>query len=341
MTNNPGASPAVRLSQMLAYNLTQMIYVAVKLGIPDLLVDGPKSVDELGAKSGAHPPSLYRLLRALASLDIFSEDTSGRFRLTPLSELLRSENPGSLRPFALAYGEPWWWSAWGNLLHSVQTGETAFVHVFQKSLFQFLSGDADAARIFNANMTAMTSEEAQAVVTAYDFSGTSFLVDVGAGQGSLAAAILRAHPQTRAIVFDSPSVIAGARTQLRAAEVGERCQMVGGSFFEWVPKGGDVYVLKDILHDWDDQNAIHILQNCRIAMRDSARLLVIERIITPGNEGAVGKLIDISMLVFTGGRERTEAEYRALLAPAGFQIKKVIPAGETNILEAVPAIKLG
>lgn len=334
--DNPIASPAARLYQMLNYSLTQMIYVVVKLGIPDLLADGPRPAEELASSVGVHVRSLYRLLRAMACLDIFVEDSLNRFSLTPLSELLRSGIPGSLRPFVLAYGEPWWWSAWGSLLYSVQTGGPAFDHVQGRSLFEFLAHDAEAARIFNANMTAMTSEEAQAIVAAYDFSSTHVLVDVGGGQGVLAEAVLQAHPQARAIVFDVPSVIDEARNRLESAGVVERCEVVGGSFFDRIPGGGDVYTLKDILHDWDDPQAQNILRTCHAAMARSARLLVIERIIKPGKDSMEGIMTDISMLVFTGGKERTEAEYRTLLGSAGFQVKKVFKSGSTDIIEAAP-----
>ncbi len=334
--DNTITSPSARLGQMLNYDLTQMIYVVVKLGIPDLLAGGPRHVDELAALIGVHAPSLYRLMRALASLDIFLEDSTGRFSLTSLSELLRSGVPGSWRPFALAYGEPWWWSAWGGLLHSVQTGETAFDHVQGKSLFEFLAQNAEAARIFNANMTAMTSGEAGAVVAAYDFSRTRVLVDVGGGQGALVTAVLQSYPQVRAIVFDLPSVVEEARSRLESAGIVERCEVVGGSFFEQVPRGGDVYTLKDILHDWDDPQAINILRTCHAAMDSSARLLVIERIIRPGKDGMAGKMTDVAMLIFTGGKERTEAQYRTLLESAGFQIKGIVPTGEADIIEAVP-----
>ncbi len=336
LMENSIASPAARLYQMLNYDLTQMIYVVVKLGVPDLLANGPRPADELASSVGVHARSLYRLLRAMASLELFAEDSAGRFSLTPLSELLRSGIPGSLRPFALAYGEPWWWSAWGSLLYSVQTGRTAFDHVQGSGLFEFLAQDAQAARIFNANMTAMTSEEAQAVVAAYDFSTTRFLVDVGGGQGALTAAVLHAHPQVRAIIFDLPSVVEEAAHRLESAGIIDRCEVVGGNFFERIPGGGDVYTLKDILHDWDDPQAENILHTCRAAMDRSARLLVIERIIRPGKDALAGKLTDISMLVFTGGKERTEGEYRTLLTSAGFHVKGIISTGEADIIEAAP-----
>jgi hypothetical protein len=321
---------------MLNYSSTQMIYVAAKLNIADFLANGPKSVEEIAATVGAHPRSLYRLLRALASLGIFEEDSNGRFGLTPLAELLRTEGEGSFHAFALSYGEPWWWDAWGRLLHSVQTGGAAFNFVHDQSLFEYLDQHPDAAKIFNANMRSMTAGEAQSVVGAFDFSNSSLVIDVGGGLGTMATAVLQSHPKTRAILFDLPSVVAGAREHL-ADGVKDRCQFVAGSFFEWVPLGGDTYLLKDIIHDWDDARSVAILRNCRRAMSDPAKLLLIERIIPPGNDPAVGKLVDISMLVMTGGMERTENEYRALLEAAGFRMQAIIPTGiGSSIIEAVP-----
>lgn len=336
--SNLDDSPANSLSRMLTYNLTQMLYVVVKLGIPDALATGPRHVDELAAVVGAHSGSLYRVLRALASQGVFDENPEGQFALTPVSELLRVDVPGSLRPFALLYGEPWWWSAWGNLLHSVRTGETAFDSVFGMGLFDYLHQSPQAASIFNANMTAMTAQEAQAVVAAYDFSTIRTLVDVGGGHGELVSAALRAYPELRAVVFDQPAVVEGTRLRLAATGLDQRCEITGGSFFESIPAGGDIYTLKDILHDWDDEKAITILRNCRRSMNDSARLLVMERILPPGNDPMIGKLIDITMLVFTGGRERTQAEYAALLEAAGFKVTGIFSSTlDTSVIEARPA----
>lgn len=335
--NSSSDSPSSRLRQMLTYNLTQMLYVVVKLGIPDVLATGPKQVDELAAMVDAHSNSLYRLLRALASQGVFAEESEGQFALTPLSELLRSDVQDSLRPFALSYGEPWWWNAWGNLLHSVHTGETAFDSLHNMGLFEYLNQSPDAAGIFNANMTAMTAQEAQAVAMAYDFSHIQTLVDVGGGHGKLVSAILQAYPQMHAIVFDQPSVVEGTRRRLQMAGVGDRCEITGGSFFESVPNGGDLYTLKDILHDWNDEQAITILRNCHRSMNASAKLLLIERIIPPGNDPMIGKMIDITMLVLTGGRERTKAEYNALLEAAGFQVTNIFSSNlDTSIIEARP-----
>lgn len=204
-------------------------------------------------------------------------------------------------------------------------------------MFEYLNQHPEAAKIFNANMTSMTSREAQAVLTAYDFSDTRILVDVGGGHGALVTAILQAHPQIHAIVFDLPSVMEGTRTRLEFAGILDRCEVSGGSFFESIPEGGDTYTLKDILHDWDDEQVIAIPRNCRLGMSHSAKLLIIERVVQPGDTPMIGKLIDISMLVLTGGRERTASEYRALLEAAGFRLKQIFPSdAETSVIEAVP-----
>ncbi len=338
-TDNLIDSPESRLSGMLSYNLTQMIYVAVRLGIPDLLTDGPKSIGALAAAVDADPSALYRLLRALASVGIFAEDSRGSFALTPVAELLRSDVPGSFRPFVLSYGESWWWEAWGSLLHSVQTGETAFDHVHGRSLFEYLDQNAQAAKVFNANMTSMTTAEAQHIVATYDFSGTRLLVDVGGGHGALTTAILKTHPNIRAVLFDLPSLVAGARMWLDSAGIGDRCEVIGGDFFESIPQDGDTYLLKDVLHNWEDDHAVAILKKCHAFMPHSAKLLVIERIIPPGNTPSPGKLIDISMLVMTGGRERTEPEYRALLQMAAFSVEDILPSDAgINIVVAMPLL---
>ena len=331
------SSPESTLNRMLSYNQTQMIYVLVKLGIPDILAKGPKNAEKLASQVNAHAPSLHRLLRALTSLDVLTEDDQQRFALTPVSELLRSDVPGSMRPFALSYGEPWWWNAWSNLLHSIQTGDTAFDHIFGQGLFEFFSENTQAAKIFNKNMTAMTSVEVKGILAAYDFSATKVLVDVAGGHGALMTSFLLANPKSRGIIIDLPAVVGGTKDRLATAGLTERCDVIEGSFFEAIPTGGDTYSLKDILHDWNDEQSIQILKNCHKAMGGSGKLLVIERVIQPGNDPSPAKLIDISMLVLTGGRERTEQEYRSLLEAAGFRLEDIHSFdGVTHIIEAIP-----
>ena len=330
-------SPATRLRNLLNYNTTQMIYVAAKLGIADLLVDGPRHADDLARTVGAHPRSLYRLLRALTHVGVFAEDDAQCFRLTPMAELLRSDAPGSLRPFALSYGEHWWWNPWGRLMQTVQSGGTAFEAEMGQGLFEYLAAHPDAAATFNANMTSMTARDIPELVTTYDFAGDGVLVDVGGGHGALVSAILQAGKREKTVLFDRAAVIEGARAQLEAAGVAQRCTLVAGSFFESIPAGGDTYTLKDIIHDWDDDRAIAILSNCRRAMSADAKLPLIERVLPPAGEAAIGKMVDITMMVLTGGMERTDAEYRALLERSGFDLRHVIfTHSAASVLEAVP-----
>jgi hypothetical protein len=343
--NNSAAAaqppPAAQLAQLLRGSLiTQLIYVAARLGIADLLRDGPRHSDELAQTAAADPRTLYRILRALAGLGIFAEQQPHVFELTPLAEPLRSDVSGSLHGSALVYGDRWWWQACGELLHSVTSGQTAFEQVHGQTLFDYLGQSVDAAALFNRHQSNMTRQDAAAVVEAYDFSVFSSIVDIGGGLGALAGAILQACPHTGVILFDQPAVIDAAKASL-SPEPGARCQLVGGDFFIAVPAGGDAYVLKDIIHDWDDELAISILQNCRKAMTAGAannrRLLLIEKVIPAGNEPFAGKLTDITMLLITGGMERTGEEYRALLEKAGFALTRIVATrSPASVIEAVP-----
>ncbi len=337
--NNPPDKPEARLVQMLSYQLTQMIYVVTKLGVPDALKHGPKTADELATIVNAHPRTLFRLMRALASQGVFIQDDRDTFALTGISELLCSDSKGTYAPLVLSYGESWWWGAWSGLLFSVQNGETAFDHVHGMSLFEFLAENPGAASIFNNNMTAMTTEESNAVLAAYDFSSAHLIVDVGGGQGALMNAILKVYPQANTIIYDLPAVIAGTAARLDDAGITGRCKLVSGSFFNAVPAGGDIYVLKDILHDWDDGQAILILRNVRRAAGNSARILLIERVIFPGQASASAKMMDINMLVMSGGMERTDDEYKVLLETADFKLIRIIrTATGTCIIEAQATI---
>jgi hypothetical protein len=331
-------SPEARMVQMLGgYRITQLLHVAAKLGIADELAAGPKSVEKLAETTGAHRPSLYRLLRCLASVGVFAERNHGTFEITPLASTLRSDVHNSMHAFALSCGEPWWWSAFGELFHTVKTGETGFNHVQGVSFFEYLNKDPDAARVFNANMTSMTRIAAEAVVAAYDFSGMKVLVDIGGGHGVLAAAILTQQPTARAIIFDQRAVVAGAPAVLGPLGISARCELTPGDFFLSIPSGGEIYTLKDIIHDWDDVQATAILRNCRRAMSRTSRLLIIERLIQAGNEPCAGKLVDITMLALTGGMERTEEEYQKLLQAAGLQINRIVPLSTgDSVIEASP-----
>jgi O-methyltransferase domain/Dimerisation domain len=283
---NASDQPAVATLRRLiiGYRLSQALHVVAKLGVADLLSSGPKSIDNLAQAVGAHPPSLYRVMRLLASEGIFAECEGARFELTPLAMPLQSEVPGSLRARAIFDGEEANWNAWRQLTHSVATGGPAFDCAHGAGLFAYLKEHAAAAASFNAMMTEQTAAWGQAVVEAYDFSGLATLVDVGGGHGGLLGAVLAAHPAIRGVLYDQPHVVAGARPKLEAAGVIDRCDIVGGDFFEGVPAGGDAYLLKHILHDWDEPRCEAILANCLHVMPDGGRLLVMETLIPPGNE---------------------------------------------------------
>lgn len=338
-SNTAAASASMALLQMASGSwIGQAVHVAAKLGIADLLEDGPKSPAALAEATGAHADALHRLLRALASLGVFAEEADGRFALTPTAEGLRTNAPDSLRAYAIMLGESWHWRAWGELLHSVRTGQSAFEHAFGRDLFGYFGEHPEAARVFDAAMTSRTGHENAIVTVAYDWPA-GMIVDVGGGQGALLAAILARTSDARGVLFDLPHVIAAARGLIDEAGLTARCDLVAGNFFERVPTGGDLYLLKRVIHDWDDGRAAAILRCCRAAMGERSRLLVIEHVLPPGNAPSWGKLLDLQMLVLTpGGRERDEAQFRALLASAGLRLARIIPAGPTaSLIEAVAA----
>jgi hypothetical protein len=333
---DPAPSPATLLQMMTGYWVSQALYVAAKLGVADLLIDGPRPIEELAAATQSDAPSLRRVLRALASASVFTESRPGTFALTPLAALLQTGTPDSMRALAIMYAEEQY-RAWGDILHSVQTGETAFERHFGTSYFAYLAQHPKADRVFNEAMTGWTTQLVDAVLDAYDFSQFKTVVDVGGSYGTLLAAILRSHPAARGILFDQPHVVATAGERLAVAGVAECCTIVGGDFFVEVPSGGDAYVLAQILHDWDDERSVAILRQCRSAMPAHGKLLLIELVLPPGEEPFFGKWLDLHMLVMLGARERTAAEYEALFRAAGFAPGRVIPtAAGASIVEAVP-----
>jgi hypothetical protein len=331
---------STRLLQLLdGAWVAQAIGVAAKLGLADLMQDGARSVDDLARLSVTHAPSLYRLLRALASSGIFAEREHGTFELTPLAETLCSNVPGSLRAICAMRTEPWFWGAWGELLHSVKTGQPGFDHRAGSDLFTFLERNPDALATFGEAMGSLSHAETAAILCAYEFSHARTIVDVGGGQGALLAAILQAHPQTRGVLFDRPETVARAPGLLKQAGIADRCDVVGGSFFERVPENGDLYILKSVIHDWDDDQSLAVLHNVRCAMSLDDRLLLIERVIPPGNTPSAGKWMDLNMLIAGSGRERTIAEYQSLLADAGFELTHVVPTtAEVSLIKGAPRI---
>ena len=338
MTDLVAAPPTPRdtLQQLLfGYRVSQGLMVAARLGLADLLASGPQGCPALAQATGTHAPSLYRLLRLLASVGVFAEDDQHRFALTPAAAFLRSDVDGTLRHMAMHLGEESHWRSWGELLHSVRTGGPAFGHLYGMGHFAYLARHPEEAATFDAFMVDQTAHAATAIVSAYDFAGVSTVVDVGGGRGTLLAAILTAYPALRGILFDQPQVLEGARALLEASGVASRCELSGGDFFQAVPAGGDAYLLQQILHDWDDERAKQILERCHAALPSDGRLLIVERLIPPGNAPAPAKSVDMVMLVILGGRERTEGEYADLLAGAGFRLARVIPTRSPfSILEA-------
>jgi hypothetical protein len=321
--------PRKKLLKMITgYWQAQAIHVAAKLGIADLIEKAPRSAAELAKETKTDPQSLYRLLRALASVEIFAEDEQRRFSLTPLAECLLDRH-GSQRAVAIMMGDEHF-RAWGDVLYSVQTGKPAFDHVHGMGVFDYYSKHPEEAKIFDAAMTGFHGPETQAMVDAYDFSGINTLVDVGGGNGTVISTILRKYPALKGI-------IERAKVSLQLAGLAQRCQTVSGSFFESVPEGGDAYLMRHIIHDWTDEQCRTILGNCRKVMKPGHRLLVIEMVVPPGNEPGLVKFLDLNMLVIPGGQERTEAEYRQLFASTGFKLTRVVPTTtEVSVIEGAP-----
>ncbi len=314
--------------------MTQAIYVAAEIGVADLLAAGPRTAREMTRESGLDADSLYRVLRALASVDIFREDQEGRFSLTPLGTLLGSGVPGSKRSLARMAGVEFYRS-WGGLLSSVETSSAAFDKEFGKPFFQYMSENPDRWRIYDDAMTGIHDAETIPVLEAYDFAPFRTIVDVGGGNGLALAAILGRHPEARGILFDLPRVAERAREATATRGVSDRLTFAGGDFFDSVPPNGDAYLLRHVLHDWQDSEAIGILRNCRDAMRPEGRVLVVETVIPPGNGPCFGKWLDLMMLV-VGGRERTEDQYRELFSEAGLLLTRIVPTThEVSVIEGI------
>jgi len=319
--------------------VSQLIYVAAKLELADRLKHGPRTVEELAAGAEVQAPALFRVLRALASFGVFAETKNKRFKLTPLAVTLQKAVPGSMHPVALMFGEKFSTDPWDQLLHGVKTGEIPFLKAHGVSPFEYLEKHPDALKVFGESMTSVSSMENPAIADAYKFSGIRTVVDVGGGHGSLLSAILKANPKLKGVLFDQPSVITRARQDqyVTAKDVAERCIVESGDFFKAVPKGCDAYMMKRVLHDWDDERCATILANCRAAMSEKGRVLVVDSVIPPGNDPDRGKLLDMQMLIM-GGCERTKQEFAKLFRVAGLKLTRVVPTKcPLSIVEGVRA----
>ncbi len=325
---------------MSGYRVSQAIYIVAALGIADLLADGPHDSHDLARATDTDEDALYRVLRLLVGVGLFDEVAPRRLSLTPLGVGLRADVPGSVRPQVLLWLDEYKWRPWGHLLHSVRTGETAFIHVHGMGHFDYLRARPETAARFNAAMTSNSARSSEALLQAYDFAGIARLVDVGGGHGLLLATILRAYPALRGVLFDLPAVVAGAPPVLDAAGVSGRCKIVAGDFFAAVPTG-DAFILRQIIHDWDDAQATAILANCRRALAGRGKVLVMERGLASDYRQALPELhLDLEMMVNLGGRQRTDAEYDALFAAAGLRLNRVIPLGDVlhySIFEGLSA----
>lgn len=328
-STDPHPSPQeVILGMALGYLVSRSLHVATELGIADLLKDGPKSIEELARATGAHQQSLYRLLRMLAGHGVFAEEPPGRFHVTSMAAVLQTGVAGSVRDAVRMIGDlagdGSWWTAVGHLRHSVLTGEPGFDYVHGRGFFDYLAQHPAAGAWFDRGLANFATAENTAIVSCYDFGQFRRVVDVGGGQGGFLAEVLKVFPGVSGVLCDRPQVI-WEPAYLTAAGLMNRYELVGVDFFQSVPGGGDVYVLKRILHDWSDERCVQILRVCREAMGENARILVVDAVVPPGNEPHPSKTMDMLMMVGFEGQERTEQEFRELYRRAGLKLTKVVP----------------
>jgi O-methyltransferase domain/Dimerisation domain len=308
-----------------------------QLGIPDLVASAPKSADELATQIGADPQALYRLMRATASVGVLSEGPDGKFSQTPTSAVLRSNATPSLRAFAIMTGREWHARGWSHLEYCVRTGKQALDQIYGAPVFEFLKQHPDEAQIFNDAMTELSMMDSPAVAQAYNFDSLHSIVDVGGGLGLLLATILEKNPHLHGTLFEAPHVIAGAANG-PLKPVMERCTMASGDMFSSVPAGADAYIMKHIIHDWPDDLCIQLLKACRKGVNSGGKLLVVDNVIQPGNDFSPGKFLDLQMLIFPSGCERTEKQFHNLFSAAGWQLSRIIPTVvPDSIVEGLPA----
>jgi hypothetical protein len=339
----PQAAPATTPSQLQQMSngliLHQALYAAAKLGVADLLQEGSRTAGELAGELEVNESGLYRLLRMLASQGVFEETAPGTFSNTGLSQFLRTGVPGSIRSIVIFRGSQFFYGPFGEILHSVRTGQPAREKLYGMNAFEYLQQHPEMARVFDDAMTNMSELMGPGVAAAYDFEAWGTLMDVGGGNGMLLASIMRAHPKLHGVLADLPHVLERARKRgFLGGELEDRSAMQPCDFFQSVPSGCRAYVMKNVIHDWDDERARQILVNCRRAVPSDGVLLLVEWALAEGNRPSTGKLADIAMMVLTGGKERTVPEYRDLLAEAGFRLAQIFPAqGELSVIEATPA----
>jgi hypothetical protein len=331
-------NPAEQVLQLaMGYMASSALYVAIALNIPDHLAGGSSDVAELARATGADEDALYRILRLLASQGVFAEKSPRRFTLTASADLLRKEVPGTLRGMAIFLPDPFHFRVYGDLMHSVMTGKPAADKALGVPVFEYLAKNPEYSAVFNDAMTALSAPVAGAAIEAYDFSTIGTLVDVAGGHGEVLMSILKACPNMRGVLADVDHVIEGAKARIAAAGLSSRCQAVAIDFFKSVPAGGDAYIMKHIIHDWDDERASLILKNIATAMGGRrGRVILLEMVLRGDAEPDLGKLLDIEMLTMPGGRERTAEEFKALFARSGFEMTKVVPTkSPLSVVEAI------
>jgi hypothetical protein len=308
-----------------------------QLGIPDLVEAAPQSSEELAKQIGADPEALYRLMRATASVGVLSEGPDGKFSQTPMSTVLRSNATPSLRTFAIMGGREWHARGWSHLEYCVRTGKQALDNIYGAHIFDFLRQNPLEGQIFHDAMTEISMIDSPAVAEAYNFDGIRSIADVGGGHGLLLATILNRNPNLRGTLYEMPHVLEGAKNG-PLKPVLDRCTLASGDMFSSVPEGVDAYIMKHIIHDWPDERCLQILKACRKGVNPGGRLLVVDTVIQPGNDFSPGKFLDLQMLIFPSGCERTEKQFRDLFAAAGWRLTRIIPtAASDSIVEGTPA----
>jgi hypothetical protein len=324
------------LQIMLGAQIAGAVACLAQLGIPDLVDGGPRSAFELAKQIGADPQALYRLMRATASVGVLTEGPDGKFSQTPLSAVLRSDATPSLRSFAMMGGREWHGRGWSHLEYCVRTGKQALDHVYGTHIFEFLKQHPEEGQIFNDAMTELSMIDGPAVADAYNFEGIGSILDVGGGHGLLLAIILKKNPQMRGTLYEMPHVLEGAANG-PLKPVMDRCTLASGDMFSSVPAGADAYIMKHIIHDWTDEVCVQLLKACRKGVNPGGKLLVVDSVIKPGNDFSPDKFLDLQMLIFPSGCERTEKQFRELLAAAGWRLTRIIPtATADSVVEAVP-----